>query len=341
MVYTYGTRRVPKPPIVDRLRAVFDSLPDSELLARIEGPTRRGPKGWPVEILWRCVLTRYVLNLRSTAELLRQLQDNPFICEAIGLEWPNLPHEATLSRFVNRIAADRYTLAKLKDISRQLVRRCYETIPGFGKRVAIDGSVIKGWANGAKAKRTDADAGWAVKQGTQGVREYTFGWKLHLAVDCETELPMGANISAGNVHDSQRATNVMGQIKVAYNRFSPDYVICDPAYNSPKIDRTIKKFYGGQPIIKTNKAHRRRHAKAAWLEATPQWKALYAQRGAVERVFGRLKGQYALNYVRTRGIHKVTAHCYLSLIAMQVSAVSSRHDAEQIRRGESQTLLGL
>lgn len=200
------------PPIVEQLRNIFENLPDSEFLARIKGPARRGPKGWPVQILWRCVLTRYVLNLRSTAEVLRQLENNPLICEVIGLEWPNLPHEATLSRFINRIARDRYALAKLKDISRALVRECYRNIPGFGKRVALDGSVVKAWANGAKGKHTDPDGHWAVKTGSQGTREFTFGFKLHLAVDCETELPMGANVSAGNVHDSQRATNVLSQV---------------------------------------------------------------------------------------------------------------------------------
>ena len=43
------------------------------------------------------------------------------------------------------------------------------------------------------------------------------------------------------------------------------------------------------------------------------------QRQAVERVYARLKGQRALNKIRTRGVQKVTAHCYLSLIVLQAS----------------------
>ena len=49
----------------------------------------------------------------------------------------------------------------------------------------------------------------------------------------------------------------------------------------------------------------------------PGWKALYAQRQAVERVFSRLKGQRSLNNITVRGQRKVTVHCYLSLIVLQ------------------------
>ena len=50
---------------------------------------------------------------------------------------------------------------------------------------------------------------------------------------------------------------------------------------------------------------------------SPEWKALYKQRQAVERAFSRLKGQRALNRITVRQRRKVTVHCYLSLIVMQ------------------------
>ena len=46
--------------------------------------------------------------------------------------------------------------------------------------------------------------------------------------------------------------------------------------------------------------------------------SLYKQRQAAERAFSRLKGQRSLNHIRVRGLRKVTAHCYLSVIALQV-----------------------
>ena len=51
------------------------------------------------------------------------------------------------------------------------------------------------------------------KKGPQGVKEYTYGYKLHLLVDCAYELPIAANISPGNVHDVERASNVFSEAR--------------------------------------------------------------------------------------------------------------------------------
>ena len=68
------------------------------------------------------------------------------------------------------------------------------------------------------------------------------------------------------------------------------------------------------------------------MEALPGWKALYRQRTAIERVNSRLKGQHSLNRVTVRRRMKVTAHCYLALIALQmVSTVRSILDQLQLR----------
>jgi hypothetical protein len=44
----------------------------------------------------------------------------------------------------------------------------------------------------------------------------------------------------------------------------------------------------------------------------------------VERSFSRLKGQRFLNHIAVRRLRQVTAHCYLSLIAMQASKATSQ-----------------
>lgn len=54
--------------------------------------------------------------------------------------------------------------------------------------------------------------------------------------------------------------------------------------------------------------------------ATPDWKALYNQRQAVERAFSRPKGQRSLNRIRVRGLPEVTQRCYLSVTVLQLNA---------------------
>jgi hypothetical protein len=48
---------------------------------------------------------------------------------------------------------------------------------------------------------------------------------------------------------------------------------------------------------------------------TDEWKRLYRGHSAVEREFGRLKNEYALTPLRTRGIDRVRIHASLVMLA--------------------------
>ena len=88
------------------------------------------------------------------------------------------------------------------------------------------------------------------------------------------------------------------------------------------MQKAIRRNFSSTPIIDANPGHKRLKAKQKNLEASLQWKALYAQRVAVERVSSRLKGARSLDAITVRGKWKVTAHCYLAVIAMQAGLLS-------------------
>ena len=54
---------------------------------------------------------------------------------------------------------------------------------------------------------------------------------------------------------------------------------------------------------------------------TDRWKALYHQRGAVEREFGRLKNEWGALPLRVRRIYRVRLHVDLSILAQLASAL--------------------
>ncbi|MCH7654362.1 MAG: transposase [Chloroflexi bacterium] len=319
---TADAAAVQTPPVVADLTAVFAALEDGELLAALAGPRRRGPKGHPLRALWRCFVAKHRLGLHSTDAMIRALHDNPYLAAVCGIDSPEaIPHKSTFSRFFAKLARDRMSLSMVKDVSRRLVRHHYETLPGFGERVALDSTTLKGWANGGKGKKVDPDAGWSVKRGTQGVKEYVFGYKLHLLVDCEYELPIAAHVSAGNVNDSVRASNVLSEARVAAPGFHPRALMADAGYSGAAFQVLLTRQYDiRRPVIDINKSHRRLLERLEGWYGSPEWKALYSQRQAVERAFSRLKGQRSLNHITVRRRRKVTVHCYLSLIAMQAGA---------------------
>src|SRR4051812_5349735 len=55
---------------------------------------------------------------------------------------------------------------------------------------------------------------------------------------------------------------------------------------------------------------------------TLRWKGLYRKRAAVEREFGRLKHQWALAPLRTRGIERVRLHANLTILAKLASTLA-------------------
>jgi hypothetical protein len=55
---------------------------------------------------------------------------------------------------------------------------------------------------------------------------------------------------------------------------------------------------------------------------TPRWRKLYRGRAAVEREFGRLKGEWSLLPLRVRGLERVQLHADLTILAKLACALS-------------------
>ena len=309
------------PPIVTELQAVFRELPDEELLDKLKGPRRRGPKGYNPNILWCCYVAYYALGLESVSALIRLLYDNPFVAQACGICSPELiSSQPTFSRFGSRLAKSRFALA-VKNVMRELTRRLYQKFPGFGKTVAIDSTDIKAWSHGrSKRKVSDHDAGWCVKRNTEGNKKYVWGYKVHILADTKYELPIAVDISSGNVSDLNKATPLMSQGRYTYKGFRPDCVLCDAGYSSDHLRQVIKRYYHAEPIIDPNPTHKKAVARQATI---PNWKAIYKQRTAIERLNGRLKAFHKLNALRVRGRFKVRVHAMMSAIVTQAQAIAT------------------
>jgi transposase len=307
---------VKSPPVVKQLNAIFRSIPVDTLLATLKAPT--GRPGYTVKVLWRTYIAMVVLGLPTFASLIRALQNSPMIAVACGItNYEGIPTKFAYSRFMRKLSQPRHVVM-VKNIMRSLTRSLYETLPDFGKSVAIDSTDLKAWSNGAKKPVSDPHATWAVKLDTSGKKKFYFGYKLHLLADTQYELPIAANVTTGSASDVRIASRVLQQARFTYGKFHPTYIIADAGYSSDKLRGLIRRQYRAEPIIKVNPTH-----KKALFTETEEWKAIYNRRSSIERLFGRLKGYRRLNNVTVRRIQKVTVHCFLSLIVVQAQALHS------------------
>jgi len=114
-------------------------------------------------------------------------------------------------------------------------------------------------------------------------------------------------------------------------KFWTEYVICDSAYSSDKLRRSITQHYWAEPIIDPNPGHKRAFAKTV---KTPEWQAVYDKRTSIERLNGRLKAHRRLNSLRGRGRFKVRIHAMLSTIVCQAQALVTGSRASVRKTGK-------
>lgn len=310
------TKPVKPVPIVRQLNTIFRVIPDGELLIALKAST--GRPGYTVEVLWKTYIAMVVLGLPTFTSLVRALQDNPLLAVACGITSADgVPTKFAYSRFMRKLSQPKHVVM-VKHIMWKLTQSLYENLPDFGKSVAIDSTDLKAWSNGSKKRVADPDASWAAKLDTSGKKKFYYGYKLHLLADTQYEIPMAANVATASIHDSRMASRVLSNMRHTYSKFHPRYIICDAGYSSNKLRQLIKRQYRAEPIIKVNKAHK----KSLFVESE-EWKAIYGRRSSIERIFGRLKCYRRLNNVTVRRRHKVTVHCFLSLIVVQAQALHS------------------
>ena len=116
----------------------------------------------------------------------------------------------------------------------------------------------------------------------------------------------------------------MSEGRFTARQFYPRFVLADKGYSSWPLYSLLKGQYKTQSIIDPNPQQKRYAEMTAAMRATPGWQALYKQRVSVERAYSQLKRMHSLNQIKVRGLKKVTVHCYLSLISLQVSYPNMR-----------------
>jgi transposase len=302
-------------PIVQRLEAILNTIPEEELLKALK-VYYAGRNGYTYKILWRTYVAMSVLNLPSFAALIRTLENNPYIRQACGISGPEgIPSKFAYSRFMRKLQS-RFKVKLVKDIMRNLTRKCHAAFPDFAKSVAIDATDLKAWSNGSKERKTDPDAGWVIKGDSNGKKKFVWGYKLHLMVDTVYEIPITANITKGNTSDGRKAGALLGDARRIL-KFHPEYVICDAGYSSQALRKLIQRQYRAEAIIKAPKTHKK------WLaDETLGWKLIFRHRVAVERVFGRMKNHRRLNNITVRRRLKVTIHSLIPVIVTQAVALA-------------------
>ena len=255
----------------DRLVLVLQTIDAERLLHVLDGETILGPNGYPSRVLWAALIAGVVYRLPSVAELRRHLLMNPYLRYVCGIvSVARVPSEATFSRFLADLVEHEDLL---DECINDLVRRFAALAPGFGKVVVVDSTDIHAYARGKKIDAADPDAAWGAKgskeassktgkrsnssgeakKDEKGKKDkyWWFGYKLHLLIDAEYEVPIAFILTPANESDTTQLKPLLEKRDEVLPDRPLELGIADTGYDSTANITAITER-GAIPIIPLN-----------------------------------------------------------------------------------------
>lgn len=250
---------------LERLRLVLEYMLDEDLMEVLE--KERGNKGrndYPIRAMWNSVLAGVVFQHLSVESLRRELSRNGqlrFMCGLYGRGEKAVPPEWVYSRFFKKLFKHEKEIEKMFD---KLVDMISEEMPDFGIDLAIDSKAIESLSkreskNEKLDGRRDKDANWGKKE-YKGVDKdgkpwskitKWFGYKLHLIVDSNYELPVAYELTKASASDIKEGHKVIEKLE---NRHPEIINICetleaDKGYDDTNLIVKLYDDHGIKPVI--------------------------------------------------------------------------------------------
>lgn len=249
---------------LERLQMIIDYMPDDRIIHKLYKMRGKGRNDWPVEAMWNSFLAGFVFEHRSVSDLLRELKRNRQLREMCGFETKAFkqkdgsikimlaPTNSAYTNFLNNLKKCREEIREAFD---ELVKYMYEHLEYFGEILAADGKAIQSYATNYSKKterdgRRDKDADWCRKEYTSSINEKGekviktvkwFGYRLHLIVDAEYELPVDYRLTKASCSEQTQLHEMLDDLAEKKPEVLNicEYLLGDRGYDSTTL---IKKL---------------------------------------------------------------------------------------------------
>ena len=159
---------------------------------------------------------------------------NSRIQKAIGM--PSTVDHTTLYRAFNDVGED-----FLKKLFHKLVIKLYDGGVITGRFLVVDATHIYAYCNTRKdTNKYPVDgASWGNHQGS------FYGYKVHILIDADSELPIAMILSSGEDHDSIHFEPLIDEFDMKYNIEEVIAVLADGAYDNEDFRKIVRDKTGG------------------------------------------------------------------------------------------------
>ena len=199
---------------LERLQLVIEHLPDQKLIKILQQSRKNGRNKNPIVAMWNSLLAGVVFQHSSVESLRRELSRNAQLRELCGFDplkgASAIPSKSAYNRFIASIIKNNNLIDEMFN---ELVKELSRLLPNFGKELAFDSKAISSYGQRHSKRegdhRGEHDADWG-KKTYRGNREdgttwekvkSWFGFKLHLIVDANYELPVAMEVTKASQPD--------------------------------------------------------------------------------------------------------------------------------------------
>jgi IS5 family transposase len=238
--------------------------------------------------IFKALITKRVKQIPSDRELYRRLwkdQDLREICDIEDYEKPY--HPSQLTRFRDRIGVKR-----LEKIMNTLLDELIDNKVVKGKKVVFDATFIKAYSKRDIHDNSKGSSDPEARVGRNG-KTYELGYKLHLAVDAKSELPLAVTVAPANDNEKKHSPELFKKALKATRR-KMKLLVADSQYSCRSsreqaadagvrvvIPYPANQMRGRKGILRVDRFFRTHGPKRE--------KRFYRLRSSVERVNSRLK----------------------------------------------------
>lgn len=275
------------------------------------GRPPRNPLG-----LFKAHLVKRLKHIPSDRMLVRQMWKDPRLKRICDIEADDPPYGiAVLSRFRNKVGPER--LSKVVDQSVEFLVKKGRI---KGEALALDSTFIKAYSR----RNLDNRTGYSDPESRIGraVKAKDLGYRLHLAVDVKSELPIAMILVSANENEKKHSISLFEK---SSKYVTPRKLLADSQYSAGNLrDAALKT--GTLPVIPYPRNQQKgvkgilRVDKKFRSHGLRKFKTAYKKRVAVERVFSRLKNLAGLTQHNLRGLDKITFHSQLCILIMLLTA---------------------
>ena len=227
-----------------------------KIVLRISGEAPVGRRKLPREPIIRAFIIARMRRMPTTKGLLRELNDNPAMCELCGFDvidymgnFPvyRIPSRRTFGRVFKELQQPE-SLKLIEECMAELTSRQIELAPDFGKYIAIDSTTIKTYSNRWSGTDPEASLGFKHSVSSESGTEMVLGYKCHAITDIRGYFIAGI-ITTGKSNDSPILRQLMMKARRIYgDRFAPQSASADKGYDS-KANHGFLHSEGIAPLI--------------------------------------------------------------------------------------------